>query len=97
MNKKKKLVNKKHRKNQSRLKGLTILSLKKIKPKKAVKVEKEIEATPPKAVTTKKKTVKKTTARKAVTKKTATKKVTAKKTTTKKTTTKKATKKADVK
>ena len=85
MNKKKKIVNKKHRKTKARLKDLRAISLKKMK-KKVKPVPKPVETTEeivPKTAEIKE--VKKTT--------TAKKKTTAKKTTTtkKKTTAKKTT------
>ena len=79
MNKKKKLVNKKHRKTKLRLKSLKVSSL--AKKKKVVKVSKPpVDQTveQPKT-TTVVKPVKKTVAKKTTAKKTTTKKTTAKK------------------
>ena len=86
MNKKKKIVNKKHRKTKLRLKAIKVSSL--ANKKKIVKVSKpQIEQG---AATENKKTAtKKTATKKTATKKTATKKTAAKKTATKKTAAKK--------
>ena len=74
MNKKKQVVNKKHRKTKTRLKKLKDISLQS-KKKKITNAPKKVEA---------KETAKKTTTKKTTTKKTTAKKTTAKKTTTKK-------------
>ena len=84
MNKKKQLANKKHRKNQARIKRLLHKSLKLAKPKKSaskIKVDNEdikkvIEVKKPKSIkkAPAKKSAKKTTAKKAPAKKSAKKK-----------------------
>ena len=94
MNKKKKLVNKKHRKTKDRLKILNDASLAKAKKKVIIKPKEEVEnnVETPNVAVKKESTAKKKTATKKTTakKKTATKKTTAKKkTATKKTTAKK--------
>ena len=101
MNKKKKLANKKHRKNRDRVKALRQESLKKAKKPAKVKAPVEdvkiAEVDTPKKTTAKKKpAAKKTAAKKkpaakktAAKKKPAAKKTSAKKTAAKKTTTKK--------
>tara|TARA_Y100000590_G_C15719491_1_gene1013052 strand:- start:1468 stop:1740 length:273 start_codon:yes stop_codon:yes gene_type:complete len=84
MNKKKKLVNKKHRKSKNRTRLLRSTSLSKIKTKAPKKVEKTLEQTTD-VSKAKKTATKKTAAKKTAAKKTAAKKTTAKKTTAKKT------------
>ena len=91
MYKKKKLAQKKHRKNKVRLKALKVVSLSKAKPKKKivsapVEVEKKVEDKKPEA--TKKVVAKKTSAKKAPAKKAPAKKAPAKKTVVKKPATK---------
>ena len=92
MNKKKKSVNKKHRKTKTRLKALKVASLVKMKKRPASKpLEKKVETVDAAKETITKKTVtKKTVTKKTVAKKVAsTKKVVKKKVVAKKTTTKK--------
>ena len=84
MNKKKRIANKKHRKNQSRLHALHAASLKKAKKKVIAKPKKEetaeiVETTKDNQVEAKKTPAKKATAKKATAKKKSTKKATAKK------------------
>jgi len=82
MYKKKKLAQKKHRKNKARIKALKAASLSKAKPKKKiVSAPIEVEKKP---VSKKKPAAKKTAAKKPAAKKTAAKKPAAKKTTAKK-------------
>ena len=89
MNKKKKIANKKHRKNKARMHALHIASLKKAKKKPAVKpVNKDtseiIETVKDSKTVTKKTPSKKAPAKKSPSKKAPAKKATAKKTPTKK-------------
>ena len=95
MYKKKKLAQKKHRKNKVRLKALKVASLLKAKPKKKivsapVEVEKkaEVKKTVAKKTATKKAPAKKDPEKKAEAKKAPAKKTAAKKPAAKKTTTK---------
>ena len=84
MNKKKRIANKKHRKNQARLHALHAASFKKAKKKIVEKPKKEetpeiIEATKDNQVEVEKTPAKKTPAKKAPTKKKSVKKTTTKK------------------
>ena len=80
MNKKKKNVNKKHRKTKSRLKFLQLESLKKAKKKVIAQPKKEDSPIQDdKIVKDENKTAKKTTAKKTTAKKTTAKKTTVKK------------------
>ena len=84
MNKKKRIANKKHRKNQARLHALHAASLKKAKKKIVEKPKKEetpeiIEATKDNQVEVEKTTAKKAPAKKAPAKKKSVKKATTKK------------------
>ena len=80
MNKKKKIVNKKHRKTKNRLKALKVASLAKIKKKPILKpVKDKVEdSAAVKKIDNKKTTTKKTAKKKTTTKKTAKKKTTKK-------------------
>jgi hypothetical protein len=104
MYKKKKLAQKKHRKNKVRLKALKVASLSKAKPKKKIvsapiEVEKKAEVKKPVAekAPVKKAVAKKAPAKKVVAKKASAKKVVAKKATAKKPAAKKPATKAKTK